>query len=221
MNEKLASLSNSFNALSTRERVIIVVAVLTSLLFLWWNFHADPLIQQSRELEQRNNRLATEIDSVELASQAIARRLAEGVHKDKLVQIERGESELQRVNDQLEQKAYELVEPDEMFELMGQLLFADSGLKLGQLGRKQVVPVFAAVEGQEQRAADQPAIYRHTMTVTLNGRYADILRYLQTIEQTDWKLLWDSIRLETAEYPAIEVSLELSTLSRSSQWVGL
>jgi len=221
MNEKLAELSGAYNALTLRERVIIVAAILLSLVMLWWHFHASPLMQQSRELEQTNARLDSEIQAAKLANQAITQRLAEGVHKEKLVQIERHQDELQRVNAQLEEKAFELVEPDEMFDLMGQLVFADSGLKLGVLKRKEVAPVFSVPDAEVEADGDQPTIYRHTMTVNLSGGFAQILRYVKSIEQTDWKLIWDSIHLQTAEYPAIEVELELSTLSKSKQWVGL
>ncbi len=221
MNERLAELSGAYNTLTLRERAIIVVAILVSLVILWWHFFASPLMQQSRELEQTNARLVSEIQAATLANQAITQRLAEGVHKEKLAQIERHQDELQRVNAQLEEKAFELVEPDEMFDLMGQLVFSDSGLKLGVLKRKEVTPVFSVPDAGAQQADDQPTIYRHTMTVNLRGGYAQILRYVKSIEQTDWKLIWDSIRLQTEEYPSIDVELELSTLSKSKQWVGL
>ena len=223
MKAKLIGVSRAFNELSIRERVIIVVAVLLSLLFIWWSLYAEPLILKSHELAQENARLATDIQVATVTNEAIVKRLADGVHKEKLAQIERGRKELQLVTQQLEDMAYELVEPDEMFDLMGQLVFADSGLKLSGLSRKDVQPVFAVVEGEDAAAQkkEQPSIYRHTMAVRLRGTYAEILRYVQTVEKTDWKLIWDSIRLKTDEYPQIELDIEMSTLSKSRQWVGL
>ena len=59
------------------------------------------------------------------------------------------------------------------------------------------------------------------MELVLQGNYANILRYMQSLEKLDWRLLWDEIELETQEYPNIEIRLVISTISMREEWVGI
>ena len=101
--------------------------------------------------------------------------------------------------------------------LMQQLLFAESKLKLTELKRKKVSPTF----NLEVSEAGQPQIYRHVMQIRFEGRFRNILAYLNRLEGLDWKLMWDRITLKTDEYPVVEADIEISTLSDSKHWVGL
>jgi hypothetical protein len=44
---------------------------------------------------------------------------------------------------------------------------------------------------------------------------------MQTLEQLDWKLLWDEIEIVGEEYPIITLTLVLSTLSTRKEWIGV
>ena len=104
-----------------------------------------------------------------------------------------------------------------MFELMQELIFSESKLELTGLKRKEVKTVFEA----EQADQNHPRIYRHVMQMGFQGRYRDVLNYIVSLENLEWKLLWDKITLTTREYPKIQVDIEISTLSDNQYWVGL
>ena len=53
------------------------------------------------------------------------------------------------------------------------------------------------------------------------GQDADMLGNMQTLEQLDWKLLWDEIEIVGEDYPAITLKLVLSTLSTRKEWIGI
>lgn len=217
MNKQMAEYADKINALSMRERLLILSSVVAVLFFLWWHFYAQPLSVKTKNLKNQNITLEQEIKTLQLTTQAIDQRIKVGVNEAKNKQLESLKDELSRVNLLLKQKTLELIEPDEMFQLMQQLIFADSKLKLTGLKRKQVKPAFSV----EEKDSDQPEIYRHVMQVKFEGSYQNVLSYIGRMEDIEWKLIWDSITLKTADYPVIEVEIDISTLSDNEHWVGL
>ena len=74
----------------------------------------------------------------------------------------------------------------------------------------------------EESTVEQPAdVYRHYMEVQFSGTYLDILEYIKTLEAAEWRFLWDHIEITATSYPALSVTLRLSTLSMNKSWVGV
>lgn len=217
MNKQFEEISGKINALSIRERSMLLVTFITLLGFLWWNFFALPLKSKTRGLDKQNKSLAIEIQTLDATTKSIQKRMSEGVHKSGQLKLDLLKQELHKVIAILEQKTLELIEPDEMFELMQQMIFAESKLKLTGMKRKLVKPVFSNDESDE----GQPEIYRHVMQLSFEGSYKDILSYTEKLEDLEWKLIWDQISLTTTEYPVIRADIEISTLSDNKHWVGL
>lgn len=217
MSQQLKQYADKINELSLRERVIITLSVLIAMVFLWWNFFLEPVQKQTESVEQGNELLAGEIQSLQVAMQSIQQRIQQGVDKTEKEKLALLKAELQQINEILEQKTLALIEPDEMFELMQELIFSESKLKLTELKRKAVKPLFEAQDTDE----GQPKIYRHSMQMSFQGKYRDVLNYVVSLENLEWKLLWDKITLKTTEYPTMTVEIEISTLSDNQHWVGL
>ena len=215
MNKQLLEYQEKIHAMTLRERAMILISVLAVLVFIWWTFFTEALLNKTDQLSKQNLVLEQEIETLNLTADGINRRMQQGVNNTKQQQLELLSAELKTVNDILRQMTLELIEPDEMFGLMQQLVFADSKLELTGLKRKQMAPVFEVEE------EDQPGIFRHVMQMGFKGSYQDIVNYISRLEQTEWKLIWDRIRLKTNNYPTIEVDIEISTLSDDQHWVGL
>jgi len=218
MIEQLNSLVSKINALTLRERTLIFVSGSVVMVFLWWFFYAAPLQSKMQALQQQTVAMNNDIHSLNDTTQAIQRRLAQGVHQKSQHKLQQLKTELEQVRQSLQQKTHSLIEPDEMFKLMQQMIFAESKLKLTGIRRKQVQPLFS---GEEESDSTQPEIYRHIMQISFDGRYLDVLKYIKKLEQLDWQLIWDSIELRSGDYPQIHVSIEISTLSDTRSWVGL
>ena len=217
MKQQLLNIEVLINALSLRERSLVFITVLALTGFAWWHFMTEPLTIEIDLLTQQNLQLETEVKVAQTTASAITTRIKQGVHKDKDARLKSLRVELGKVNDALKEKTLELIGPDQMFELMLELITADSKLKLTGLKRDQLKPVFMA----KKEDGAQPEIYRHIMRIDFEGKYRDILSYISRLEGLEWKLIWDKISLKTDTYPVIQVSIEISTLSDSKHWVGL
>jgi hypothetical protein len=104
-----------------------------------------------------------------------------------------------------------------MFQLMSQLIYKDSRLKLLSLKRREVKPAITVTDENQEDAG----IYRHVLEVKFSGKFKDIFKYMQSLEALDWKLIWDEIEIVSNEYPLITLKVVISTLSTRKEWVGV
>lgn len=217
MNNQYKQYAAKFDALSIRERSLVLITLLVAICYLWWYLFAMQQFENHKGLMQQNAAIEKEIQILDNTSQQIALRIKEGVNKPELEQLGLLREELERVKLELQQKTLELIEPEDMFELMQEMIFKDSRLKLIGLKRKEMKPAFKPDPDNEQQAE----IFRHVLLMNFEGSYLDILNYIKRLEALEWKLIWDRISIKQQAYPAISVEIEISTLSDSQHWVGL
>ena len=218
MNKQFAEISGKINALSFRERLMVIVTIVVLFGFIWWNLFAFPILDKTKGLHKQTKALKTEIITINATTAAIKKRIEGGVFKAKQQKLTLLKQELRKINELLESKTEALIDPAEMFELMQQLIFAESKLKLTGMKRKKVESIFSVDDSDTEQ---QPQIYRHVLQMSFEGKFENILKYVQKLESLEWKLIWDQITLKTNEYPVISVDIEISTLSDNENWVGL
>jgi len=217
MNKLFTEYVARFNALTLRERFLFGGSILVAIGFIWWHFFAAPIVQQVSLQQEENNRISSEVKVSKSTVSNLRKRIASGVHSDKKIKLERLRQELVKVEDRLRLKTGELINPKDMFRLMTQLVYKESRLKLLSLKRREVKP---AIE-QNIEQGEEAGIYRHVLEVRFAGSYRDILTYMQSLEDLDWKLIWDEIEIVSKGHPELTVMVVISTLSTRREWVGV
>lgn len=217
MNSYFKSNAEKFDALSLRERFLFGFTILVVISLAWWHFYAAPVMLETNILADENSRISTEVNQTRAAIKDIRNTIAAGVNQEKKVKLAQLEKALEAVEERLRLKTIELIDPEKMFSLMTQLVYRDSRLKLLSLKRREVKPAITLPEEQQ----GDTGIYRHVLEVKFSGKFADILKYMQSLEALDWKLIWDEIEVVSDEYPLITVKVVISTLSTRKEWVGV
>ncbi|MFV2031315.1 MAG: hypothetical protein ACC663_02360 [Gammaproteobacteria bacterium] len=217
MNNPFKPGAEKYNALSLRERVLICFTVLVAIGFGWWQLYASPVMDQNSSLARENSRLSSEVEMTRAAIRDIRVRIAAGVNLEKDLKLAQLRRELEDVQERLRLKTIELIDPEQMLQLMTELIYRKSNLKLLSLKRREVKPAITLTEQQQE----ETGIYRHVLEVRFSGKYTDILKYIQTLEALDWKLIWDDIEIISQEYPQVTVRVVISTLSTKKEWVGV
>ncbi len=207
-----------FNAQTVRERALAAITLLSLLGFAWWNYYAEPIRQNIAARNTANQQVAAQVAETRALVADLRKRIAAGVYKEKEQQLIRLGKELAEVENRLREETVELIDPEKMLQLMTELLYRESKLKLLSLKRREVRP---AILREEDDTTEEPGIYRHVIEIELAGKYLDMLRYMQTLEQLDWKLLWDEFEILGEEYPTITLKLVMSTLSTRKQWIEI
>ncbi len=123
MNKQFIETAEKINALSFRERLMVIVTIVVFFFFFWWNLFALPLLDKTKRLQKKTKALETDIITINATAAAIRKRIEDGVFKAKQQKLTLLKQELRKVNELLEGKTEALIEPAEMFELMQQLIF--------------------------------------------------------------------------------------------------
>ncbi|ROR34208.1 hypothetical protein [Inmirania thermothiophila] len=133
------------------------------------------------------------------------------------------QAELEAVNRRLDAIAAAFIRPEEMPELLRDLIGEDGRLRLVALRNLPPRPWGAAPPGggPAEAEAGVPRLYRHGLELTVEGAYLDVLAYLRRLEGLPWRLHWAGLELETLRPGRVRVVLRLETLSLQRHWIGV
>ena len=70
-------------------------------------------------------------------------------------------------------------------------------------------------------AASGPALYRHGVELAVEGSFADLLAYMQALEDMPQRVLWGGVQLKVEQYPKALLTLRIYTLSLDRGWLEL
>jgi MSHA biogenesis protein MshJ len=218
-------LSARFDALAMRERVLVLVATVVGVAFVYDTLATRPLEVRIKRLVQQvaESRQNVKIAEITLRSQdtvvdpsAVKRSYRDALRKQ-LAEIDQNMQGLQRG----------LVPPEKMAKLLEEMLTRGGGLQLLSL-RTLPVQRFetpsaapAAKPGDKGAKPKEPerAVYQHSVEITLQGSYPDLLEYLAQLEKLSSQMFWGRISMETEQYPRLRVTLTVQTLSLNKAWL--
>ncbi|MDO3388182.1 hypothetical protein QWI17_20215 [Gilvimarinus sp. SDUM040013] len=215
----ISELNEKFNALSLRERVIVLFAALLLVYGVWyfvWFYAAenrrDALAIDAASLETRAASLQTEIQTF----QALA---TNQVYQNKRDEIARAEARLAELDTELAQLSQGLVEPGQLAKVIRDLLREASRVELMELTTEpaRLIPISSSNEQDEVTSG----VYRHTLQITLTGGYFEILDLVARLENLEWAFYWESLDYEVEAYPKATVTIRLFTLSAQEGRMGV
>ena len=228
-------LTASFDARTRRERYIIALALLGGIALIVWSALIDPApvrrVVAERSLGEQRAQLAA------LAAQTQALQ-APGQTPEALAAAELAElkRQLEALNARYRALGGSLVSPQQVGALLEELLGRQAGLRLLSLRTLPVAPVLGAKDAAALRptagtAAASPAtaagpangaaagLYKHGVEIKLEGGYAELVAYLERLEKSPQKLLWNSVTLSAENHPRLVLTLTVFTLSLDRTWL--
>lgn len=213
-----------FDARNARERAIIGVAVMVSLLMLGGDQWVWPAAAKRRalsaETEQNVQTLATAKTQLAQLEQQVAD--PDAVARARLEQLRKTLAEQEP---QLRNIQASLVPADRMAQFLKSLLARNHSLQL--LSLKTLPPVAAdgsAAEdatdaSTEAKPAGNASLYKHGVEIAVSGSFADLVGYLSDLDNAPQKIMWGRLELQTTEYPRSTVVLTVYTLSLDKTWL--
>jgi len=220
-----------FDALTQRERWIVLLGSGAALGFVLWSLLVDPIAAENKRLAaslaQQQQQLG-ELRGAVRAMQA-ARVDPDAANRARRDQLNADIADLER---KLRAVGKTLVAADRMPRLLESLLGRNSHLQLvalNSIAAAPLVPRQPAKAEARPEAKDKPAaaqapsappaaapdvnIYRHGVELTVEGAYLDLLDYLAQVEKLPWQMYWGKASLSAAQYPRVTLTLTVYTLS--------
>ena len=210
---QIAPLLKKIDALSRRERLLVMVTLLALIAAVWQVVLMEPLGRRADasriELTSLRERITTANENLEEQILQLASR--GGEQRTRIADLER---RIEEINATLGNYAAELIDPAEMAHVLENILEQQANLSLVRI--RNVAPQRLSASEDESGVI----FYRHGLEIELEGSYAACLDYLGEIESLPWRLYWQLLDLEVVEYPRNRIRLEVSTLSLDEEWIG-
>lgn len=203
-----------FTALSQREKLMVIGTALTAIWGSW-----DHLLYQSIEQQQKSATAAISQTKEQLRSQeqiaaqleAISRNDPNLIANQQLTQMRQSVDKLKL---QLDQGGKKFVSSQSMASALRDMLKQHGNLKLIKL---ETLPVSGFGNDNQQPIW----VYRHAMSLTLQGDYFSTLAYLKALETLPWRIQWDSIDYQVQAYPLAQTQIQVYTLSFEQDWLDV
>jgi MSHA biogenesis protein MshJ len=227
--DQIKAIMDRVDALSIRERGIILAAIIFIMFTVW-----DKLLMQPQLLEERKVLADLQLKQAEQTVMNI--RFQEQVRKEQSdpdavnrAQLETLKKQLAEIELDVRESTNHLVSPNNMAVILQTILNKSRGLQLTEIRGLGVSPLIAvaAVPAGQEGVASPPAVdglenaYKHGLILKFEGDYMSTLQYLRELEALEWGFFWENLEYEVIEYPRGRVSITLYTLSLEKDWIGV
>lgn len=225
---QLRLLVEKIDALSLRERAIVLAGVIIVMFMLW-----DTFLLQPQVIEERKLLAALQLKRAEQAVLNI--RLQELLKQDQVGSAAAGRGRLEELKQQLSQAEAEvkqstshLVDADKMAVILQTILSRSRGLELIEIKGLGVNPLIETTTdvAEIDESVNTPAggldnAWKHGLVIRLEGDYMSTLNYIRELEALEWGFFWENIEYEVTEYPRGTLAITLYTLSLEKDWIGV
>lgn len=216
MRARLEMWAARVNALSLRERGLLMLAVLVVLIGLWEVIFFGPLQRKQAALQKQVATLRGSVADLNRTITEAAEKTTTDPNVALRAQLAAARRASASANQRLKAITAGLIAPREMAAVLEKLLKAQHGLKLISMTNLPAAPV-ALDDGRHSKAK----VFRHGLTLTFEGDYLDTLKYLKTLARLPWHFYWDKLELHVKRYPVSRVTLTVHTLNLKEGWIGV
>ena len=213
LNQRIAPWLAKIDALSIRERALLIATAAVLIIAAWQVLLMDPIAQRAQQSEAELNGLK---DRISAAHQNVQEQILQiagesGSERKRIASLQR---RIDEINVTLGNYAAELVDPAEMAQVLEGILREQSQLTLVQI--RNTSPELLTSDDE----LNPTTFYRHGLEIEVEGSYAACLAYLTQVEALPWRLYWQVLEIDVIEYPKNRIRLEVSTLSLDEEWIG-
>lgn len=215
MNEFWSSLEERFDEMSAREKVLIALCGLVTVVMLLFTLVLEPKLNEvnSNDKQLRNSKLTNQQTEIEIL------RIQAQLKKDPNAEIDQAISQLltesQHLSMQLSEIIEHLITPSQMASLLESVLEQQSGIHLVSL---QTLPAEPITDDKE--ASQYSGYYVHPVRMELTGDYFSIANYLTKLEGLPASYYWRSFSYNVEDYPKAKLVLEVYTLGSREEFIG-
>jgi MSHA biogenesis protein MshJ len=221
------------DGLSLRERSIaaLTMAVGTIVMFLqliWapWFLELEEKERQVARLDKQSVLLQSTVDKLD-------RKLKEDPDYALRVRNSQLQQQLAAQEKKLVALLGYLVRPEEMVDLLQQVLSESGDLRVVKLESLPVEQVFGPAEAQNPAVGEAYSqdtgnpfelytrLFSHRVRLEIEAGFFDTLGYLQRLESLESGLLFDRLRYKVEEYPRARVILVVQTIGLHKEWLGV
>jgi len=235
-------LLQKIQALSQRERQLLLTSVLVISYMLFSALFFSPMDVKQQQLKQQAEKLKTDT----LVQTGLKKAYEEGIHMDpdqvKKRQLDSLKQRLVSLDNALAQLTVGLVPAKQLPKLLQDVLSRNGALQLSAVETLPISEMSLVGRPREQEAqsnstvsarpsaaeansvgvmettehntvSESAGVFKHSVRVSLQGAFFPVIKYLTTLEALPWRLFWQQLSYEVHDYPNARVEFVVYTLS--------
>lgn len=236
MKRQWLKLADRIDAMSLRERVMVFVMLAAIVVALVNALLLDPLLAKQTRLSQQLKQDEARMAAIQAQTMALAQGRGNDPDAANRARLQALKQQVAQMDEELRSLQKGLVRPENMAQLLEDMLKRDGRLQLVSLktlpasdvagsGAPKEKPLAASQtssgKGGGGAVAEAGRVYRHGVELAVRGSYADLLGYLAQVEKLPWQMFWGEAKLNVEEYPKATLTLTLYTLSLDKAWLAI
>lgn len=217
--QKLLEMQRKIDAMSQRERIIILLTAIVVVVMIFQFLLIDSVTMEEKQISSQLRSVQSTMNDQRASRDILQAQLTAGVNRKKLQRKDELQQQLETLDKEIKTSVIAMIPPKLMPEVLERVLSQSSGLKLISLENKPVMSVISQQEAIE--GTDRQALYNHGFILTLSGNYMAAIRYFESLSELPWRFYWDDLYYEVGDYPNATITLEVHTVSMSEEWLGV
>jgi MSHA biogenesis protein MshJ len=244
MKQQWEQIAAKIDALSLRERGIMLAVLAVAIIFIVNTLIIDPQFRKQKMLadQMKTQRAQIAVIQAEIAQRIVMKNQDPDLEIKRILQVR--QTQLAQMSSNLLEFHKNLVQPEKMAALLENLLKRNRSLQLLSLNSMPAVNVVDALDEAAGRAAQRDAsnltaqtarpndaqvqnlsntgiVYKHEIELVVQGGYLELLSYLRELEALPESVYWSKGQLSVIEYPQARLQLKIFTLSLEKKWLNL
>ncbi|MBZ0091196.1 MAG: type II secretion system protein M [Sulfuricellaceae bacterium] len=228
-------LCTKFDTRAQRERSLIFLTAILAVMGIIYLAAIEPaqkkFYQASSTLEEKQNQLSQVRSRIETLKSPYGD--PDYANRERLKFLKKEDANNTEL---LKNVQKSLVPPGQMADLIESMLNRNRQVKLVALKTLPAIPLLkkastdtkgkaasqiSIFDDLTEKPASEQTLYRHTIEMTLEGSYLDLMRYLSELENLSWKMYWESVKLDVTAYPRSRLTIRVYTLSLDKVWLSV
>jgi MSHA biogenesis protein MshJ len=223
--------SEKFSNTSPREQYLIIASGLVAIIFVLYTWFLEAPIQRvdqlNKQVIQTEQSNKNNQDSIQVLEQALSENPNIALRK----QLLQYQDKLGGIDQRLLTLTSDLIDPIQMRYALIEILKLQKGVKLLSF---KVLPARAVTQSKTQPKTDEIAtvgdikaqtqqlhLYRHGISIKLQGQYFQLKDYLSQLERLSWTFFWQEFDYQLKVYPVSELEIEIYSLSTAQEFIGV
>lgn len=216
MKARLSALREKIDALSLRERALLILTLLAALGGLWYGLLYRPLVTTVQRDTRQMRQVQRQFETTSARVQSLLARVRKPPNEVARGELARVRAEIKVADRRLQRLTVGLIPPGRMAGVLRALLATDGHLRLLRMVSLPSEPLIKPVKGEKP-----VPIYAHGLELEFQGSFGSVRAYLKRIQKQHWHLYWDRLDLHAQGYPRLSATLRVHTLGLSRAWLGL
>lgn len=212
---RMRKLAERINALSLRERALLLLAVF-AVVFLIWDLAAmQPIRDRQEQVREQLTEVRDRVANLTRSIQQLATERTRDPNAELEARREQLETDIAALQQQLEEVHGGIAGPRQSIGVLAGLLAEQVGVDLIKLENLPVDPLYTNTD------RPVPGIFVHRVRIVIETDFDGTGNYLDRIKQLPAGVFWESMRLNVPDWPTNRVELVLYSLAFDNNWLGV